>query len=53
MIPLDPKEAFQNKIVELLPLPLEERTTKALQMFQDYSIQEDEQGAWLEALKQN
>jgi hypothetical protein len=53
VIPLDPKEAFQNKIVELLPLPLEERTTKALQMFQDYSIQEDEQGAWLEALKQN
>ena len=52
VIPLDPKEAFQNKIVELLPLPLEERTTRALQMFRDYSIKEDEQDAWLEALKQ-
>ena len=52
VIPLDPKEAFQNKIIELLPLPLEERTSRALQMFRDYSIQEDEQGAWLEALKQ-
>jgi hypothetical protein len=51
VIPLDPREAFQNKIVELMPLPMEERTSRAMQMFRDHSIQEDEQGAWLEALK--
>jgi hypothetical protein len=51
VIPLDPREVFQNKIAELIPLPLEERTSRAMQMFRDYSIREDEQGAWLEALK--
>jgi hypothetical protein len=52
VIPLDPREAFQNKILELLPLPIEERILRAPQMFRDYSIKEDEQDAWLEALKQ-
>ncbi len=48
---VDSHELFQNKIVELLPLPTSERITKAQQLFRDYSIQEEEQGAWIEALK--
>ena len=48
---VDSHELFQNKIVELLPLPTSERITRAQQLFRDYSIQEDEQGAWIEALE--
>jgi len=49
--PVDSHELFQNKIVELLPLPTAERITRAQELFRDYSIQEDEQGGWLEALE--
>jgi hypothetical protein len=48
---VDSHELFQNKIVELLPLPASERITRAQQLFREYSIQEEEQGAWLEALQ--
>jgi len=44
-------ELFQNKIVELLPLPTTERIMRAQLLFREYSIQEEEQGAWLEALE--
>jgi hypothetical protein len=48
---VDSHELFQNKIVELLPLPTSERITKAQELFREYSIQDDEQGAWIEALE--
>lgn len=48
---VDSHELFQNKIVELLPLPTTERIMRAQLLFREFSIQEEEQGAWLEALE--
>jgi hypothetical protein len=49
--PIDTHELFQNKIVELIPLPIEERTSRVRQLFSEYKIQEEDQRPWLEALE--
>ena len=51
MCPVDAQELFQNKIVELIPLPIEERTSRVRQLFSEYKIQEEDQKPWLEALE--
>jgi hypothetical protein len=48
---MDAQELFQNKIVELIPLSVEERTSRVRQLFSEFKIEEADQGPWLEALE--
>lgn len=45
-----PREAFQAKFATLLRLPIAERRSAALEIFQEYQIPEAERPTWLEPL---
>ena len=47
---MDNRELLQDRIVSLIPLPLNERIQQAQILFRDLMIAEEEQGPWMEAL---
>jgi len=49
---IDPKELFQNKIGDLVLLPLEDRSKRAQELFLEYNIDQEEWSSWLTALQE-
>jgi len=49
---IDPKELFQNKIGDLVLLPLKDRSKRAQELFLEYNIDKEEWPSWLEALQE-
>jgi len=47
---MDNRELLQERIVSLIPLPVNERIQQAQILFRDLMIAEEDQGAWMEAL---